>query len=96
MLAENPDPYAIEMKGENSLLTMHPETVAEHLKQEDPTALLKKHDEIINIEHKISGLSKDGVGLRIKVNIPFILLKTGIRTIICMRLIIEQLIVKAI
>ncbi|MDA2027769.1 MULTISPECIES: putative mucin/carbohydrate-binding domain-containing protein [Bacillus cereus group] len=63
MLAENPDPYAIEMKGENSLLTMHPETVAEHLKQEDPAALLKKHDEIINIEHKISGLSKDGVGV---------------------------------
>ncbi|WP_460505355.1 putative mucin/carbohydrate-binding domain-containing protein [Bacillus sp. MN7755] len=63
MLAENPDPYAIEMKGENSLLTMHPETVAEHLKQEDPAAVLKKHDEIINIEHKISGLSKDGVGV---------------------------------
>ncbi|WP_141541728.1 putative mucin/carbohydrate-binding domain-containing protein [Bacillus thuringiensis] len=63
MLAENPDPYAIEMKGENSLLTMHPETVAEHLKQEDPAALLKKHDEIINIEHKISGLSKGGVGV---------------------------------
>ncbi|PFZ97098.1 putative mucin/carbohydrate-binding domain-containing protein [Bacillus wiedmannii] len=63
MLAENADPYAIEMKGENSLLTMHPETVAEHLKQEDPAALLKKHDEIINIEHKISGLSKDGAGV---------------------------------
>ncbi|HHK5600807.1 TPA: putative mucin/carbohydrate-binding domain-containing protein [Bacillus tropicus] len=63
MLAENPDPYAIEMKGENSLLTMHPETVVEHLKQEDPAALLKKHDEIINIEHKISGLSKDGAGV---------------------------------
>ncbi|WP_142325739.1 putative mucin/carbohydrate-binding domain-containing protein [Bacillus thuringiensis] len=63
MLAENPDPYAIEMKGENSLLTMHPETVVEHLKQEDPAALLKKHDEIINIEHKISGLSKGGVGV---------------------------------
>lgn len=63
MLAENPDPYAIEMKGENSLLTMHPETVAGHLKQEDPAALLKKQDEIINIEHKISGLSKDGVGV---------------------------------
>ncbi|MBJ9981658.1 peptidase M60 [Bacillus sp. S70] len=63
MLAENPDPYAIEMKGENSLLTMHPETVAEHLKQEDPAALLKKHDEIINIEHKISGLSKAGAGV---------------------------------
>nr|WP_088327783.1 putative mucin/carbohydrate-binding domain-containing protein [Bacillus cereus] len=63
MLAENPNPYAIEMKGENSLLTMHPETVAEHLKQEDPAALLKKHDEIINIEHKISGLSKDGAGV---------------------------------
>ncbi|MDA2321429.1 putative mucin/carbohydrate-binding domain-containing protein [Bacillus cereus group sp. Bc177] len=63
MLTENPDPYAIEMKGEKSLLTMHPETVAEHLKQEDPAALLKKHDEIINIEHKISGLSKDGVGV---------------------------------
>ncbi|MYW24485.1 peptidase M60 [Bacillus thuringiensis] len=63
MLAENSNPYAIEMKGENSLLTMHPETVAEHLKQEDPAALLKKHDEIINIEHKISGLSKDGAGV---------------------------------
>ena len=63
MLAENPNPYAIEMKGENSLLTMHPETVAEHLKQEDPAELLKKHDEIINIEHKISGLSKDGAGV---------------------------------
>ena len=63
MLAENPNPYAIEMKGENSLLTMHPETVKEHLKQEDPAALLKKHDEIINIEHKISGLSKDGAGV---------------------------------
>ncbi|PGU47612.1 putative mucin/carbohydrate-binding domain-containing protein [Bacillus cereus] len=63
MLKDLPNPYAIEMKGENSLLTMHPETVAEHLKQEDPAALLKKHDEIINIEHKISGLSKDGVGV---------------------------------
>ncbi|UYX51801.1 M60 family metallopeptidase [Bacillus thuringiensis] len=63
MLKESPNPYAIEMKGENSLLTMHPETVAEHLKQENPAALLKKHDEIINIEHKISGLSKDGVGV---------------------------------
>ncbi|EJR45625.1 putative mucin/carbohydrate-binding domain-containing protein [Bacillus mycoides] len=63
MLKESPNSYAIEMKGENSLLTMHPETVAEHLKQEDPAALLKKHDEIINIEHKISGLSKDGVGV---------------------------------
>ncbi|MGF9768782.1 putative mucin/carbohydrate-binding domain-containing protein [Bacillus albus] len=63
MLKESPNPYAIEMKGENSLLTMHPETVAEHLKQEDPAALLKKHDEIINIEHKISGLSKGGVGV---------------------------------
>ncbi|MED3052317.1 peptidase M60 [Bacillus thuringiensis] len=62
MLAENPNPYAIEMKGENSLLTMHPETVKEHLKQADPTELLKKHDEIINIESRISGLSKDGVG----------------------------------
>ncbi|PFL42282.1 putative mucin/carbohydrate-binding domain-containing protein [Bacillus thuringiensis] len=62
MLAENLNPYAIEMKGENSLLTMHPETVKEHLKQEDPTELLKKHDEILNIESKISGLSKDGVG----------------------------------
>ncbi|MGH1299063.1 putative mucin/carbohydrate-binding domain-containing protein [Bacillus pretiosus] len=63
MLKESPNPYAIEMKGENSLLTMHPKTVAEHLKQEDPAALLKKHDEIINIEHKISGLSKDGAGV---------------------------------
>ncbi|PFF89221.1 peptidase M60 [Bacillus cereus] len=63
MLAEDPNPYAIEMKGENSLLTMHPETVKEHLKQEDPTELLKKHDEIINIENKMSGLSKDGVGV---------------------------------
>ncbi|MED0875292.1 putative mucin/carbohydrate-binding domain-containing protein [Bacillus mobilis] len=63
MLKESPNPYAIEMKGENSLLTMHPETVAEHLKQEDPAALLKKHDEIINIEHKISGLSKDDAGV---------------------------------
>ncbi|WP_002144978.1 M60 family metallopeptidase [Bacillus cereus] len=62
MLAEDSNPYAIEMKGENSLLTMHPETVKEHLKQEDPTELLKKHDEIINIESRISGLSKDGVG----------------------------------
>ncbi|MCH4569287.1 putative mucin/carbohydrate-binding domain-containing protein [Bacillus sp. ES1-5] len=63
MLKESPNPYAIEMKGKNSLLTMHPKTVAEHLKQEDPAALLKKHDEIINIEHKISGLSKDGAGV---------------------------------
>ncbi|ANS51084.1 O-GlcNAcase NagJ [Bacillus thuringiensis] len=43
-------------------MTMHPETVKEHLKQADPTELLKKHDEIINIESGISGLSKDGVG----------------------------------
>ncbi|HFU6610918.1 M60 family metallopeptidase [Bacillus cereus group sp. TH43LC] len=63
MLAEDPNPYAIEMKGENSLLTMHPETVAEHLKEEDPSALLKQHDEIINIEHNISGLSKTASGV---------------------------------
>jgi hypothetical protein len=63
MLAKYKDPYAVELKGEKSLITATSSSVEKHMSKTDPTELLKKHDESIRIQHKLSGLSLDGVGV---------------------------------
>ncbi|WDL91929.1 wall-associated protein [Bacillus sp. HNR-4] len=63
MLEKYKDPYAVELKGERSLITASYEKVEKNMKKTDPTELMKKHDEAIRIENALSGLSEDGSGV---------------------------------
>lgn len=63
MLEKYKDPYAIELKGDRSLITTSYEKVEKNMKNTNPTELMKKHDEAIHIESKISGLLDDGTGV---------------------------------
>ncbi len=63
MLAKYKKPYAIELKGDRSLITTSYEKVEKNMKKTDPTELMKKHDEAIRIENALSGLSEDGSGV---------------------------------
>ncbi|WP_263702740.1 M60 family metallopeptidase [Bacillus thuringiensis] len=63
MLEKYKNPYAIELKGDRSLITTSYEKVEKNMKETDPTELMKKHDEAIRIENALSGLSEDGIGV---------------------------------
>ncbi|MEC0898963.1 MULTISPECIES: putative mucin/carbohydrate-binding domain-containing protein [Bacillus] len=63
MLEKYKNPYAIELKGDRSLITTSYEKVEKNMKKTDPTELMKKHDEAIRIENALSGLSEDGIGV---------------------------------
>ncbi|TCW59214.1 carbohydrate-binding protein (putative mucin) [Bacillus thuringiensis] len=63
MLEKYKDPYAIELKGERSLITASYEKVKKNMVNTNPTELMKKHDEAIRIENALSGLSEDGIGV---------------------------------
>ncbi|GGE71559.1 M60 family metallopeptidase [Priestia taiwanensis] len=63
MLATYKDPYAVELKGEKSLITSTFASVEKHMKNTNPIELLKKHDESIRIQHALSGMSADAVGV---------------------------------
>ena len=63
MLEKYKNPYAIELKGERSLITTSYEKVEKNMTETDPTELMKKHDEAIRIENALSGLSEDGTGV---------------------------------
>ncbi|MDD8003554.1 putative mucin/carbohydrate-binding domain-containing protein [Bacillus cereus] len=62
MLEKYKDPYAIELKGERSLITTSHEKVKQHMENTNPIELMKKHDEAIRIESKISGLLDEAMG----------------------------------
>ncbi|MDZ4406749.1 M60 family metallopeptidase [Bacillus cereus] len=61
MLDTYPNAHAVELKGERSLITASPERVKKYLldSHTDPVELLKKIDEAIRIEDRVSGLSEE-------------------------------------
>ncbi|WP_434609200.1 putative mucin/carbohydrate-binding domain-containing protein [Bacillus paranthracis] len=63
MLKKYKDPYAIELKGERSLITASYDKVKKNMEKTNPTDLMKAHDEAIRIENNLSGLSEDGPGM---------------------------------
>ncbi|MED2036857.1 putative mucin/carbohydrate-binding domain-containing protein [Bacillus wiedmannii] len=63
MLEKYKDPYAIELKGNRSLITASYEKVEKNMKNTDPIELMKKHDEALGIENKMSGLLDEGTGV---------------------------------
>ncbi|WP_395760980.1 putative mucin/carbohydrate-binding domain-containing protein [Bacillus sp. 3G2] len=63
MLKKYKDPYAVELKGERSLITASPSSIQKFMKNTDPIELMKLHDKIIRIENAVAGLSEDGVGV---------------------------------
>ncbi|MEB8702505.1 putative mucin/carbohydrate-binding domain-containing protein [Bacillus cereus] len=63
MLKKYKDPYAVELKGERSLITTTYDSVQKYMKKTDPTDLMKLHDKIIRLENAVAGLSEDSVGV---------------------------------
>ncbi|WP_156573350.1 putative mucin/carbohydrate-binding domain-containing protein [Bacillus luti] len=63
MLKKYKNPYAVELKGERSLITASPSSIQKFMKNTNPTELMKLHDKIIRIENAVAGLSEDGIGL---------------------------------
>ncbi|PEB01708.1 peptidase M60 [Bacillus cereus] len=63
MLKKYKDPYAVELKGERSLITTTYDSVQKYMKNTNPTDLMKLHDKIIRLENAVAGLSEDSVGV---------------------------------
>ncbi|QKE09903.1 putative mucin/carbohydrate-binding domain-containing protein [Bacillus cereus] len=63
MLKKYKNPYAVELKGERSLITASPEAVKNYMRETDPVELMKLHDKIIRFENSVAGLFEDGVGV---------------------------------
>ncbi|HEF1898523.1 putative mucin/carbohydrate-binding domain-containing protein [Bacillus cereus group sp. MYBK108-2] len=63
MLKKYENPYAVELKGERSLITASPEAVKNYMGETDPVELMRLHDKIIRFENSVAGLSEDGVGV---------------------------------
>ncbi|QUW26247.1 M60 family metallopeptidase [Bacillus cereus] len=63
MLKKYKDPYAVELKGERSLVTASYDAVKNHMGNTDPVELMKLHDKIIRMENALAGLSEDGIGV---------------------------------
>ncbi|PHG81137.1 putative mucin/carbohydrate-binding domain-containing protein [Bacillus wiedmannii] len=63
MLKKYKYPYAVELKGERSLVTASPSSIQKFMKNTSPIELMKLHDKIIRIENAVAGLSEDGIGL---------------------------------
>ncbi|MDF9615669.1 putative mucin/carbohydrate-binding domain-containing protein [Bacillus cereus] len=63
MLEKYKDPYAVELKGERSLVTASYDAVKNHMGDTDPVELMKLHDKVIRMENSVAGLSEDGIGV---------------------------------
>ncbi|PKJ53559.1 M60 family metallopeptidase [Bacillus sp. SN10] len=63
MLGKYKNPYAVELKGERSLITSSYDAVKNHMGDTDPVELMKLHDKIIRMENSVAGLSEDGSGV---------------------------------
>ncbi|MDA2340469.1 M60 family metallopeptidase [Bacillus cereus] len=63
MLKKYKDPYAVELRGERSLVTASYDAVKNHMGDTDPVELMKLHDKIIRMENAVAGLSEDGIGV---------------------------------
>ncbi|HDR4866096.1 TPA: wall-associated protein [Bacillus cereus] len=63
MLEKYKNPYAVELKGERSLVTASYDAVKNYMGDTDPVELMKLHDKIIRMENSVAGLSEDGNGV---------------------------------
>ncbi|MGH0423334.1 M60 family metallopeptidase [Bacillus pretiosus] len=63
MLKKYKNPYAVELKGERSLVTASYDAVKNHMGDTDPVELMQLHDKIIKMENSVAGLSEDGIGV---------------------------------
>ncbi|WP_144596809.1 putative mucin/carbohydrate-binding domain-containing protein [Bacillus cereus] len=69
MLEKYKNPYAVELKGERSLITAGYDKVQNYMEKKEPNEsinpieLMKAHDEAIRIEGALSGLSENGAGV---------------------------------
>ncbi|EEM45354.1 hypothetical protein bthur0005_47520 [Bacillus thuringiensis serovar pakistani str. T13001] len=63
MLEKYKNPYAVELKGERSLVTASYDAVKNHMGNTDPVELMKLHDKVIRMENSVAGLSEDGIGV---------------------------------
>ncbi|WP_267209374.1 putative mucin/carbohydrate-binding domain-containing protein [Bacillus cereus] len=63
MLEKYKNPYAVELKGERSLVTASYDAVKNHMGDTDPVELMKLHDKIIRMENAVAGLSEDVTGV---------------------------------
>ncbi|MCC2544723.1 M60 family metallopeptidase [Bacillus cereus] len=63
MLNQNPNAFAVELKGERVLITATPERIKKYLlgSNTDPAQLLKKMDEATRIQDRMSGLTEEQV-----------------------------------
>lgn len=63
MLKKYKNPYAVELKGERSLITASLSSIQQFMKNTNPVELMKLHDKIIRIENAVAGLYEDGAGV---------------------------------
>ncbi|MEK4467331.1 MULTISPECIES: M60 family metallopeptidase [Bacillus] len=58
MMDKYPDAHAVQLKSEKAVLTVTQESAKKYIVDQDPVPLLKKYDEMIRAQDKISGLSE--------------------------------------
>jgi len=58
MMDKYPDAHAVQLKSEKAVLTVTQESAKKYIVDQDPIPLLKKYDEMIRAQDKISGLSE--------------------------------------
>ncbi|MCU5109559.1 M60 family metallopeptidase [Bacillus cereus] len=58
MMNKYPDAHAVQLKSEKAVLTVTQESAKKYIVDQDPVPLLKKYDEMIRAQDKISGLSE--------------------------------------
>ncbi|MDP7978830.1 M60 family metallopeptidase [Bacillus sp. WLY-B-L8] len=58
MMAKYPDAHAVQLKSEKAVLTVTQDSAKKYIVDQDPVPLLKKYDEMIRAQDKISGLSE--------------------------------------
>ncbi|MED1406569.1 discoidin domain-containing protein [Bacillus mycoides] len=58
MMDKYPDAHAVQLKSKKAVLTVTRDSAKKYIVDQDPIPLLKKYDEMIKAEDKISGLSE--------------------------------------
>ncbi|PEA52481.1 hypothetical protein CON64_23520 [Bacillus pseudomycoides] len=58
MMDKYPDAHAVQLKSEKAVLTVTQDSAKKYIVDQDPVPLLKKYDEMIRAQDKISGLSE--------------------------------------
>lgn len=63
MLQQYPNAYAVELKGNRSLITVSSGKARQYLSGKNPAPLMQKHDEIIAMEDSVSGVGLEYTGV---------------------------------